>query len=142
MLPFQRVIEAVSKYSDRCIVCLETAADFHGLSNGGNLTSIFKVYSPDNNIVENNIKVITLSDCFNLKRYDRLHDINVTTVEQTLLDLIDNSENVDPQNLLESLANYYYDNGNSFINLERVMTLNQLQTLRLWREDAVNYYEE
>ena len=100
------------------------------------------MYSPDNNIVENNIKVITLSDCFNLKRYDRLHDINVTTVEQTLLDLIDNSENVDPQNLLESLANYYYDNGNSFINLERVMTLNQLQTLRLWREDAVNYYEE
>ena len=142
LLPYQRVVDAISEYSDKCIVCLETAADFNGISNGGILTNTFKVYISEPIRVNDNVKAIVLRNCFNTKKYDTIHGVNVTTIEQTILDLIDNADNVDPQNLLESLANYYYDNNESFDSLTRTMNQRQLEILDSWKDDAISYYEE
>ena len=141
MYVFEKIANTVMPYRDNLIISLETAADFLNLSNGGLYKSDIQAYSP----IEQNIPgfIITVQpDCFKIKQYEERHGIFSTTPEQTLLDLLENEEDIDIQTLLESLSNYYYKHHESFNGLEDQMNSKQQQAFEKWKQDAIDYYTE
>lgn len=138
---YQVIEKAIAPFKDSVIVCLETAADYHGLSNGVCFENSFRVYS-DKEIQGDKIRTIIIPDCFTSKEYDTINEIHVTTVEQTLIDLLENDDDADIQTLLESLSNYYYDSKESFSELEKIMNEKQKNLLDKWGQDAIDYYND
>lgn len=138
----QEVINGTQDYTNNVIVCLETAAEFIGLSNGGLYIEYYQVYS-DVPIDTLNIQSIIL-DKKSLDSKETLvyQGIKCTTPEQTIRDMLDIHHDVDIQTLLESLSNYYYEHKESFASLESSLTDNQKETLSIYREDAILYYNE
>ena len=138
---YQVIEKAIAPFNDSVIVCLETAADYHGLSNGVYMEDLFRVYS-ENSIPENGIESFVIPDCFNSKKFVTVNNIHVTTVEQTIIDLLEHEDNIDIQTLLESLSNYYYMHNESFAELEGQMNEEQQELLNKWKQDAIDYYDE
>lgn len=141
MYVFERIRNRVYPYRESLIVCLESAADFLNLSNGGMYDSSIHAYSA----TERNIpgfEIITMPDCFTSKQYEEKHGILCTTPEQTLLDLLEHEQDVDIQTLLESLSNYYYKHNESFNGLEAYMNQTQRQAFEKWKQAAIDYYTE
>lgn len=141
MYVFERIANTVYPYKDSLIVCLETAAAFLSLSNGGMYESPIQVYSnTEQSITGFDIKLIP--DCFKSKQYEEKHGILCTTPEQTILDLLEHEDDVDIQTLLESLSNYYYKHNETFSGLEAHMNQAQQQAFEKWKQDAIDYYTE
>lgn len=138
---FERISDAVLPYRNNLIVCMETAADFLSLSNGGMYESDIQAYS---NILLT-LPDFTLnfrSDCFTTKKYEERHGIFCTIPEQTILDLLEHEGDVDIQTLLESLSNYYFEHHDSFNGLEAQMNKAQQHAFEKWRQDSIDYHTE
>lgn len=118
-----------------CILAYDTAADFLGLTNGG--------YRPAAQIFvqeEQNIKGTeqTVIPSFSAKEYVEKDGLLCTSVNQTIIDLLE--QRGDEQILTESLANYYFEQGESFAGLKIPKHLkNQFNKYSIW---AVEYYDE
>lgn len=137
---YERISEVVQPYSDRVMLCLETAADYLGLTNGVDFEDVYRVYS-DEQIDDNRIETFILQD-YREKQSIVVDGLLITSREQTLIDLLEHEDIVDIQALLESLSNYYYEHNESFDSLEVSMTTSQLLLLNKWRADAIAYYSE
>ena len=84
-----------------CILCYETAADYLGFSNGGyrEYASIYVTKKQD----IKGTKEILISSFSNID-YIEKNGLKVTTINQTIIDMLEN--NCDEQIIIESLANY------------------------------------
>lgn len=138
---YEKIADRVKPYRDSVIVCLETAADFLSISNGGLYNDVMKVYS-EQNIDDKHIEVHILPGCFDKKAYMEWEGVYCTTLEQTLIDMIENENEVDIQTLLESLSNYYYEHNETFGKIESLMDERQLEVFETLRQDAVDYYND
>lgn len=137
----ERIAAKVRPCKDNVIICLEDAADFHHLSNGGSCDCPTKVYSKTSQEIEG-LDVIVLPNCFQKKQYEERNGVFVTTKEQTLLDLLEYENIVDIQCLLESWSNYYYSNHESFNGLEEKLNEVQKVAFEKWKQDMIDYYTE
>lgn len=139
MYEYELIEKTVRQLGPEVMICLQTAADYLGLSNLGYLEK-YQVYS-EHKIEHDGIEAI-IEDAFNTKNYTMENGIACTTPEQTIIDMLDHDKDMDVQILLESLSNYYYLHGESFDSLTTVMSPQQLQTFNSYSQDAIDYYTE
>lgn len=110
-----------------CILAFDTAADFLGLTNGGN-RSVAKIYVTKKQSVEGTQQIIIPS----------YHELFCTTVNRTISDLLE--QDGDEQIITESLANYYEEHRESFEGLKIPGHLKkQFEKYSSW---AKEYYKE
>lgn len=139
MYDYELIEETVRKLGPEVMICLETAADYLGLSNLG-YSSKCTVYSAHK--VEQDGIATVIEDAFNTKNYTVVNEVACTTPEQTILDMIDYHNDIDVQILLESLSNYYYMHNESFDDIECLMDTKQREVFNSYFQDAIDYYTE
>ena len=132
------IYEAIAPYKDKVIVCLETAADYMGLSCGLVEPWYFRVFS-ESPIEGSKLTVEVLPGCFASKEVVEYFGLICTSEEQTLLDMLE-YDDVDIQPMLEALARYYFTHGESFDALVSQMSDKQRAVFKEWRQDAIEYY--
>lgn len=117
------------------VLAKESASDYLHLSNS-NLDENIYVYSSSD-----------LPKPFVAKKVANFHDLDysnidgvlVTTVDQTVNDLLEDDSS-DPQAIYESLASYYFDNNESFEGLN-IYEVNE-EKFVYYSEGAKHYYDE
>ena len=119
-----------------CIVCLESAADLLGYSNGGYRTQVF-VYST----VDFKLPYIKcfLVDNLNDIPFSTHNGIKVSPIEIAINDMLEREE-TDPQVLYETFANYYDEKNNSYDGLTIPKKL--LLKAKHFKEEGSLYYVE
>ena len=85
-----------------CILARDTAADYLGLTNGGQRNTV-QIYVKKKQDVEGTEQIIVGS--FEKIEYEMRCGLLCTTVNQTIVDLLE--QDGDEQIITESLANYY-----------------------------------
>lgn len=118
-----------------CIIAFESAADMMGLSNGGlrNTVQVYSLYDLKIPYVECHI----VDDYNNIDIYNH-RDLKCTTVNQTIIDLL-KDDNADEQILTETLGNYYYENNQSFHNLNIPVELQD--KFNKYSDWGIEYYD-
>ncbi len=96
-----------------CVLAYDTAADYLGLTNGGYRNKV-QIFVVEEQPVKGTVQIKISS--FEKKLFENKGGLFCTTVEQTLIDLLE--QNGDEQIITESFANYYYNHGESFGELE------------------------
>lgn len=137
---YEVIAERVRSTGRDVIVCLETATDCLGISNGGYLER-YQVYSEEYFEMEG-IEVIVLKDFYKTKNYISEYGVPCTNVEQTILDMLARVDVVDIQILLESMSNYYYRMGESFEELVEMLGEEHIVAFEDCKQDAIDYYNE
>ena len=118
-----------------CVLALDTAADFLGLTNGGYRSAVQIFVNKKQNI--DGTEQILVPSLETLVCEER-NGLLCTTVNQTINDLLE--QNGDEQIIMESLANYYDAHNESFDGLEVPEHLKaRFEKYKTW---AVEYYEE
>lgn len=118
-----------------CVVALETAADYLGLSNGGYRPYV-QIYVKNTVGIEGVREYVV--DDFDKMEYASINGLKCTTENQTIVDLMES--NGDEQIITESLANYYDMHGESFAGLSIPEHL--LSGFQKYCQWAMEYYEE
>lgn len=118
-----------------CIVCLESASDLQGFSNGGFRNKIY-VYSTEN-IDKPYLKCLIVDNLEDIP-YINHKNIKVTPIENTINDMLSRKE-TDDQILFETFANYYFTNKCSYnkLNIPRQLEEKAL----IYQEEGKKYYE-
>ena len=122
------------------ILCRESAAGFLGISNGWGIPCVF--YTSDNDIINSKytqgIKVGELDYSNTLE----IEGITVTNEERTICELI--RYECDVQEILESMSNHYFKNGEKFsdklINMVREYEIEE--EFEGFKQDAIEYYDD
>lgn len=118
-----------------CILAFDTAADFLGLTNGGN-RSVAQIFVTRKQDVEGTQQITVPS--FSLIECEEHRGLLCTTVNRTIVDLLE--QDGDEQIITESLANYYEEHGESFEGLKIPEHLRgRFEKYSSW---AKEYYEE
>lgn len=135
---------AVATYNDylrqllgkvECVLAFDTAADFLGLTNGGERLAA-QIFVTEKQNIEGT-EQITISS-FHSKECMEHNGLLCTTVNQTIIDLLE--QNGDEQIITESLANYYEEHNQSFAELQIPKHLQErFEKYSGW---AMKYYEE
>ena len=119
-----------------CVVCLESAADLLGYSNGGYRKKI-KVYS------EKNLKKPYLQcfivDNINDIPYIDYHGVKTSPINIAINDMLERKETND-QILYETFANYYCENNNTYkgLNIPKKLKLKA----KHFKKEGKLYYEQ
>ena len=133
-ISFYDVFNTLLKDID-CIICRESAADLLGYSNGGYRKKITIYTTKDyklpylNCIIVDNLSKIHCQKCYDLK---------VTPIENTIIDLLQDDK-TDEQIILETFANYYYENDCSFDGI--IPPKNLITKFNFYKEEGEKYYE-
>ncbi len=135
LLSFLDVYRVLLKDLD-CIVCMESAADLLGYSNGGFRHQIY-VYS-EFEFNKPYIKCFIVKDLKNIPFIDR-KGIKVSPIEVAIKDMLEKNE-TDPQILYETFANYYFGNNKSYEGLELPLVLSL--KAKHYKEEGALYYEQ
>ena len=117
------------------VIAKESAANYLHLSNQDLDKNVY-VYS-SNKLPEP--FVVTKVDNFNDLNYSKVDGVLVTSVDQTINDLLTDNES-DEQVIRESLATYYFDNNESFDNLA-INSVNE-KAFEYYADQAIHYYDE
>lgn len=118
-----------------CVLALDTAADFLGLTNGGYRDEV-QIFVDKKQDIEGTEQILVPSlECLECEERNGLI---CTTVNQTIIDLLE--QNGDEQIIIESLANYYDEHNESFDGLD--MPEHLWSRFEKYREWALEYYEE
>lgn len=117
------------------VIAKESAANYLHLSNQDLDRNVY-VYS-SNYLPEPFI--VTKVDNFNNLDYSKVNGLLVTSVDQTINDLLTDKES-DEQVIRESLATYYFDNDESFDNL-KINSVNE-EVFKYYADQAIHYYDE
>lgn len=118
-----------------CILAFDTAADFLGLTNGGN-RSIAQIFVTEKQDVEGTQQITIPS--FEQIECEEHQGLLCTTINRTIVDLLE--QDGDEQIITESLANYYEEHGESFDGLQIPEHLKtRFEKYSSW---AKEYYEE
>lgn len=118
-----------------CILALDTAADYLGLTNGGYRTFANILVKRSTGL--EGVREMIVDD-FDKLDYMNLNGLNCTTVNQTIVDLLQN--NADDQIITECLANYYDVHGESFSGLRIPEHLQE--KYQMYCQWAKEYYED
>lgn len=119
----------------RCVLALDTAADFLGLTNGG-YRAVVQIFVDEKQNIEGTEQIVVPS--LDTLECEECNGLKCTTVSQTIIDLLE--QNGDGQIITESLANYYEENNESFDGLVIPAHLqSRFEKYRVW---AMEYYEE
>lgn len=119
----------------RCVLALDTAADFLGLTNGG-YRAVVQIFVDEKQNIEGTEQIVVPS--LDTLECEECNGLKCTTVSQTIIDLLE--QNGDEQIITESLANYYEENNESFDGLVIPAHLqSRFEKYRVW---AMEYYEE
>lgn len=118
-----------------CVLVLDTAADFLGLTNGG-YRDVAQIFVNKKQNIEGTEQILVPS-LENLECEER-NGLVCTTINQTIIDLLE--QNGDEQIITESLANYYDEHKESFDGLNVPQHLQS--RFEKYREWALEYYEE
>lgn len=119
----------------KCILAFDTAADYLGLTNGGN-RSAAQIFVTKEQDVEGTQQFTVPS--FSQIECEEHHGLLCTTVNRTIVDLLERDG--DEQIITESLANYYEEHGESFDGLRIPGHLRKrFEKYSNW---AKKYYEE
>lgn len=118
-----------------CILAYDTAADFLGLTNDGDSPEA-KIFVLAEQKIEGTNQFLIPS--FESKEYIKKDDLLCTTVNQTIIDLLE--KDGEEQVIVESLSNYYFENGESFsgLNIPKHL-MEKFKKYSVW---AVEYYDE
>lgn len=121
-----------------CILAYDTAADYLGLTNLSCREEL-QIYVTEKQLIPNvkNVEQIIVRS-FDEKEYCEKHGMLCTTVNQTIIDLLE--RNGDEQIITESLATYYDEHNQSFEGLVIPKHLNA--NFEKYGEWAKTYYEE
>ena len=135
LLSFLDVYRVLLKDLD-CVVCMESAADLLGYSNGGFRHQIY-VYSQ----VEFNKPYIK---CFIVKYLKKIpfmdrKGIKVSPIEIAINDMLERND-TDQQILYETFANYYSYNNDSYDGLKIPKRLSS--KAKHYKEEGTLYYEQ
>lgn len=127
---FQNVI------SEDVILCQVSALEFLGMFTGYIDERAIDVYAKSEGIYDNINYILT--DTFENIEYIQLGNVRCTTFEQTINDMLRDSDNTDENALTEALSNYYFNHNESFaglkINSENLDKFNQI------KDCAISYY--
>lgn len=120
------------------ILCHASALEYHELFVGYLNEREIDVYAKKKGQEENLIYHVV--DNFDNIDYIQDGNVMVTTIDQTINDMLHNFDNTDVQALTEALAEYYYAHNNSFDGLNiKPENLTRFNEVKEW---AVNYYDE
>ena len=118
-----------------CVIAKESAADLLGYSNGG-IREKITIYTT---------KLINKPylNCILIDNYNKLNildhrGLHTTTINQAIIDMLKDN-NVDSQILLETLANYYFENNKSFKELN--IPSNLQNKFNKYSKESIKYYE-
>ena len=112
LLTFASVYKILLKDID-CVVCLESAADLLGYTNGGFRNQIYVYSTKKINLPY--IKTFLVDDITKIPQ--ELHNgIKVSPIETAIVDMLE-KETTDVQVLYETFAYYYCTNQNSYTGL-------------------------
>ena len=118
-----------------CVLALDTAADFLGLTNGG-YRSAAQIFVNKKQKIDGTEQILVSS--LEALACEERNGLVCTTINQTIIDLLE--QNGDEQIIMESLANYYDAHNESFDGLEVPEHLKaRFEKYKTW---AVEYYEE
>ena len=117
-----------------CIICLDSATDLLGYSNGGFRNKI-KIYTKK--YYDLPYLQCYIVNSFKDIPYDNYKGLKVTTINKTLIDLL--LESGDDQILLEAFANFYFNNNNSYEKLSFPRTLTK--KANYYMEEGKMYYD-
>ena len=118
-----------------CVICLESAADLLGFSNGG-FRSQIKIYV-ESDIDKPYLNCI-LDDKLENIPYEDYQGLKVSSINDAIIDML-SRKNTDDQILYETFANYYYENNCSYENLE--IPENLMQKAQKYKNEAIKFYE-
>ena len=118
-----------------CVVAKESVSDLLGYSNGG-IREKITIYTT---------KLINepYLNCILVDNYNKLNiidhrGIHSTTINQAIIDMLEDN-NIDSQILLETLANYYFENNKSFKKLNIPSHLQD--KFNKYSKESIKYYE-
>ncbi|MDR0620283.1 MAG: hypothetical protein LBJ61_00130 [Deltaproteobacteria bacterium] len=81
-----------------------------------------------------------LVDTFDHLEIDTKFNLRCTSINQTVNDMLDDYDNIDPQPLVESLSSYYYSHGRSFDSLKILpRNMEKFEEMKDWALDYYNY---
>lgn len=125
---------------DNVIFRCNTASGILGISNLW-ITEKYEVYSEKPfDVPELEVSIVP-----SLKGipYKEVKGVKVTTELRTFQDMLDDASDGYPsQSLLESLSYYYETHNQSFSELEKGLSVSQLDTLNKFKQNAIEYYNE
>lgn len=118
-----------------CVLALDTAADYLGLTNGG-YRDVAQIFVSIKQNIEGTDQILVPS--LEKLECEERNGLVCTTENQTIIDLLE--QNGDVQIITESLANYYDEHNESFNGLNMPEHLqSRFEKYRKW---ALEYYEE
>lgn len=125
---------------DNVIFRGDTASGILGISNLW-LTDKYEVYSTKPfDIPELEVSLVPSLDDIPCVM---VNGVRVTAELRTFQDMLDDASDGYPsQSLLESLSYYYETHNQSFFELEKGLSVSQLETLNSIKQDAIEYYNE
>ena len=133
-ISFYDVFSTLLKNID-CIICLESASDLLGYSNGGYRDKI-SIYTD---------KLISLPyiDCHVVEdlskiEYENYYGLKVTPIEDTIIDLLKN-EDTDTEILIETFANYYFENNENYSKINPPRNL--VKKFNYYKEEGARFYD-
>lgn len=123
------------------VLCLDGASDWLRLSNGGHLKKTYVYTSLSEQELPAYLKKLDAD--FSSKDITIINNIRCTTIEQTLLDMLEYYSDgiVCSQRIIESLANYY-DTNKNFNRIVDKMNEKQRSSFEELKEYAIHFYEE
>lgn len=118
-----------------CIVCRESASDLLGFSNGGFRNKINVYTTKKYNIPYLECDIV--SDLNNIPS-ENYNGIKVTPIENTIIDLLVDDKS-DSQVIIETFANYYFENNNSYNKINPPKNL--IKKFNYYKEEGEHYYD-
>ncbi len=118
-----------------CVIAKESAADLLGYSNGG-IRDKITIYTTK--LINKPYLNCILVDDYNKLNIIDHRGLHTTTINQAIVDMLEDNK-VDSQILLETLANYYFENKKSFKKLNIPNHL--LDKFNKYSKESIKYYE-
>ena len=134
LLTFYSVFKILLENID-CVVCLESAVDLLGYSNGGFRNQIYVYSEKELNLPY--IKCFLVDDLKDVEYID-YKGIKVTPISKTIVDMLE-KETTDVQILYETFAHYYFSNSNSYKGLSIPKKLEK--KANHFKEEGILFYE-
>lgn len=132
-ISFYDVFKTLLKNID-CIICLESAADLLGYSNGG-FRSKISIYT--NEFIDLPYLDCHVTDLSKIP-YMEYYDLKVTPINDTIVDLLKDDKS-DSQIITETLANYYFEHNESYVNIKVPNNLDK--KFNMYKKEGQRYYD-
>ena len=126
--------------TDDVVVCLGSAAGLMCLSNQFTTRKVYVYTDLDEAQLPPQVEKVNVD--YHNKDTVKVQGFTCTSATQTILDLLEFTEDIGNQDLYESLWMYYTTHGDSFAELVSLLNSRQKATFQIYEEDAIHYKDE